>query len=375
MNSINEITVFSIGDSNELKTWSNVPYFFTKSLEEKQIKVNRVDIEESAFLNILYKYSLFILFKFIKKNSNHTYFRSRLNYYLTSRKIEAAIKQYHKADVLLFLSYSFSAPKQNDKKIVLFSDWSYLYYINIFLKREPLWFEKKTLNNEKQHINDADIILSLFPKSLEFNLHHYNNKHQYYLGNVINGNYPLNKTILIDKKQKSNQLLFIGNKKYIQGAVDLIKAFKQLNTKAELHIIGLNEGEVGMKANNIFYHGYLDKGITSENELYYKLLTEARAIVNTNPDWGAFSAMTEAMYYYTPIITSPYPEFIETYGTEINFGFYVNHNSTEELVSKLETILNNSSDSQKKLMHNAHEQVKGFSWSVYTDKVLNLISE
>ena len=97
--------------------------------------------------------------------------------------------------------------------------------------------------------------------------------------------------------------------------------------------------------------------------------------MNTNPDWGAFSAMTEAMYYFTPVITSPYPEFTETYGTEINFGFYVNHNATEELVLKLENVLNNSPESQQKLMDNAHEQVKGYSWSSYTDKVLTLISE
>lgn len=370
-----EITVFSIGDSNELKTWSNVPYFFTKSIEEKEIKVNRINIKESAFFNTIYKYSFYIILKLIDKNSNHTYFRSRLNYFLTNHKIKNAIKKHDSSDVLLFLTYSFSAQKQKNKKVVLFSDWSYLYFINTFLKREPTWFEQNTLNKEKQHINEADIILSLFPKSLEFNLKHYNNKRQYYIGNVINGNYPLNKINIIDKKLKSNKLLFIGNKKYTQGAIGLIKAFIQLNTKAELHIIGLKENEVDMKAEGLFYHGYLDKGIVAENELYYKLITEARVIANTNPDWGAFSAMTEAMYYFTPVITSPYKEFTETYGAEIDFGFYVTPNATEELVLKLENILNNSDENQLKLMDNAHAQVKDFSWSAYTDKVLNLISE
>jgi len=372
---IKEITVFSIGNSNELKTWSNVPYFFTKSLEEKNIKVNRIDIEENNVLNLLYKYSVYIFLKLTNKNSNHTYFRSRLNYFLTNRKIENAIRKYGSSDVLLFLTYSFSAPKKSHKKIILFSDWSYLYYINTFLKREPIWFEENMLNKEKQNINNADIILSLFPKSLEFNLQHYNNKHQYYLGNVINGNYPLNKANIIDKKRKSNKLLFIGNQKYIQGATDLITAFKQLKTKAELHIIGLRETEINMKAEGLFYHGYLDKGIASQNELYYKLITEAKAIVNTNPDWGAFSAMTEAMYYFTPVITSPYEEFTKTYGNTIDFGFYVEHNSSHKLILCLEDILNNSDDSQLKLMNNAHDKVKDFTWSAYTDKVLNLISE
>lgn len=367
--------MFSIGDSNKLKTWSNVPYFFSKSLEEKNLKVNRINIEENKVLNLLYKYSVYIFLKLINKNSNHTYFRSRLNYFLTNRKIENAIKKYDSSDVLLFLTCSFSVPKTSDKKIILFSDWSYLYYITTFLKRNPIWFEKNTLNKEKRHINDADLVLSLFPKSLEFNLQHYNNKHQYYLGNVINENYPLNKTNIIDNKLKSNKLLFIGNKKYTKGAIDLIKAFIQLNTKAELHIIGLKQNEVDMKVEGLFYHGYLDKGITSENELYYKLITEARAIVNTNPDWGAFSAMTEAMYYYTPVITSPYEEFTKTYGNTIDFGFYVEHNSSDKLILCLEDILNNSDDSQLRLMNNAHDKVKDFSWSAYTDKVLYLINE
>ena len=62
---------------------------------------------------------------------------------------------------------------------------------------------------------------------------------------------------IIDKKLKSKKLLFIGNKKYTQGAIGLIKAFIQLNTKAELHIIGLKENEVDMQAEGLFYHGYL----------------------------------------------------------------------------------------------------------------------
>ncbi|MES2762084.1 MAG: glycosyltransferase [Bacteroidota bacterium] len=379
MKTIKEITVFSIGDSNEIKTWSNVPYFFTKSLEEKHIKVNRVNIEENSFLKSIYKYSIFALLKLLNKNSDHTYFRSGLNHFLTNRKIQAAIKHYSNADVQLFLTYSFSTDKFNAKKVVLFSDWSYLYFIKNFLKREPAWFEKKALSREKQNIEEADIVLSLFPKSLEFNTIHYKSKHLHYLGNVINGNYPLDIKQLIYQKLKSNKLLFIGNKKYINGALGLIKAFKSISekrkVKSELHIIGLTEEQIGIKIPGLFYYGYLDKGIETQNEQYYKLVSEARAIINTNPDWGAFSAMTEAMYYFTPVITSPYPEFTETYGHEIDFGYYVNSNSPEELVLKIETILSDSSDKQIELMNAAHQKVKDFTWSTYTDKVLDLISE
>ena len=373
MNQIKEITVFTIGDSNEIKTWSNVPYFFTKTLIEKNIKVNRVNLEENKLISKVYKYTYYVFLKLFNKNSNHTYFRSKLNYYLTKRKIKSAITNFPSSQYLLFLSFSFSIPKINGKKTILFGDWTYLYFISNFLKRKPLWFEQYALNKEKDNIETSDMVLSLFPKSHEFNLKQYNNRNQYYLGNVINCNYELNRSNLIAEKIKSNKLLFIGNKKYLQGAIDLINAFKQLSIKAELHIIGLIDAEVGINAPGLYYHGYLDKGKTSENELYYKLITEARVIINTNPNWGAFSAMTEAMYFLTPVITSPYQEFVITYGDEIDFGFYVEPKNIKDLILKIEMILSNSSEQQNEMMNNAHEKVKDFTWSSYTNQFLRLI--
>jgi len=363
LTAIKEITVFSIGDANELSTWSNVPYFFTKNLDFKNIKVNRVNIKENAIINILYKYTIYIFLKLLNKNSNHTYFRSGLNYFLTNRKIKKAIKEFNQSEILIFLTYSFCANKDHNKKVVLLGDWCYLYYISKFLKREPMWFEKNALAREKKHINYADNVINLFPKSQEFNVKHFNSKKQFYLGHIINGNYELNHEEIISKKLNSRKLLFIG------------KSFEKLNTNAELHIIGLTKQDVGVHLPGLFYYGYLNKGIILENELYYKLIIEARVIVNTNPDWGSFSAITEAMYYQTPVITLPYPEFTKTYGTEINFGFYVNEHVTDDLTSKLTNILNDSKDEQLNKMKSAHNQVKNFSWSAYTNKVINLINE
>ncbi|MHA5135034.1 hypothetical protein [Oenococcus oeni] len=47
---IKEITVFSYGDSNLLKTWSNVPYFFTKTFADDGVSVNRVNVEPNRLL-------------------------------------------------------------------------------------------------------------------------------------------------------------------------------------------------------------------------------------------------------------------------------------------------------------------------------------
>ena len=50
---IQSITVYSNGDSNDLATWSNVPYLFCRALEKRGIKVYRVNIEANKILKRL----------------------------------------------------------------------------------------------------------------------------------------------------------------------------------------------------------------------------------------------------------------------------------------------------------------------------------
>lgn len=374
MADIKEITVFSVGDANSLKTWSNVPYFFTKTLELKGYKVNRVNIEENRTLFSIYKYTAFAFLKLIFRNSNHTYFRSKLNYNLTNKKIAKALEIYPKTDAAVFLTFSFSAPKSFNKKVISFGDWTYAYYIANFLNREPKWFEKNCLEREKQHIEKADLVLGLFPLSSTFIKNNYTNANVHYLGNVINSNRELNKEQVLLAKQKSKKLLFIGNEKYLSGALELIETFKKIknnHSELELHFIGLLENQTGIKANDIYYHGYLNKSVVAENELYYKLLSEALVIINSTKDWGGFSSTTEAMYFYTPVITRPYDEFTETYGTQIEFGYYIGENNT--LSSCVDKMLENSNDKQLKLMNAAHEAVKDFTWSNYIRKMIDLL--
>jgi glycosyltransferase involved in cell wall biosynthesis len=371
---IKEITVFSVGDSNSLKTWSNVPYFFTKNLELKGYKVNRVNIKENKTLFNLYKYTAFAFLKLIYRNSNHTYFRTKLNYNLTNKKIAKALEIYSNTDASVFLSFSFSAPESFKKKVISFGDWTYAYYIANFLGREPKWFEKNCLAREKKHIEKADLVLGLFPLSSAFIKKNYTNANVHYLGNVINSNSELNKEVILKTKQNSKKLLSIGNQKYVSGALELIETFKKLkseHSELELHFIGLNANETGIKADGIYYHGYLNKSVVSENELYYKLLSEALVIINSTKDWGGFSSTTEAMYFYTPVITTPYDEFTETYGSIIDFGYFIDQNNT--LSNCIKRMLKNSKDEQLKLMNAAHDKVKDFTWSNYIKRIFELL--
>lgn len=373
MSSIKEITVFSIGDSNDLSTWSNVPYFFTKTLEQKGYKVNRVNIEEDKTRFKIYKYSVFAGLKLFYRNSNHTYFRSQSNYKLTNRKIEQALQEHPNTDLAVFLTFSFSAPRSFKKKVVLFGDWTYLYYIQQFKKRGPYWFERAALQREKQHIEGANAVLGLFPLSSVFIKEKYEKANAHYLGNVINCNYKLTDDI-IKTKISSKKLLFIGNRKYLNGALELIEEFKKLKLKhneLELHLIGINKEDTNMEGSGIFYHGYLNKSVSSENEHYYNLLSEARVIINTTKDWGGFSALSEAMYFYTPVITRAYDEFTETFGKSVDFGFYVE--DRVNLNAAIESVLSQNENEQLRYMNAAHEKVKGFTWENYIERLMKLV--
>lgn len=373
MRKVKEISLFTVGDAHQLSTWSNVPYLFSKALTEKGIKVNHVNVEESTFLNSIYKYSVFVFLKLISKDTRHTYFRSGLNTLLTRRKIKNAIKNYKSSQVNIFLTFSFSSVDlsgTHQKPCVLFGDWTYLYFIKHFLMREPKWFEKKALEREKQNINGSQLVLGLFPLSATFIKTNFHQKNCHYLGNVINANHVLNEGLL-DKKINSKKIIFIGNRKYLIGAKQLIFAFKQMSLEAELHLIGLTEADTGERADKLYQYGYLDKGDPEENEKYYQLLSEASLIVNTHEGWGAISSVIEAMYFYTAVITTPYNEFTETFGKEISFGDYLTPGS--DLTKLMDEFVALPAIKKTQLMQNAHDRVKDFTWERYSDELIKRI--
>ncbi len=378
MLNVKEITVYAIGDSASIKTWSNVPYFFTKNLETKGIKVNRVNLQENSTCSAVYKYSIYLLIKLFYPKSTHSYFRSGLNNYLTNQKIKKALRDYPFAQLQLFLSYSFSSKPFSRKTVAHFSDWSYWYLIEQLQRRKAYWFEKTALKREINHITQSDCVLSLFPKSAEYIRQLIPNKTVQYLGNVVNSEKQFSSELIIHEKLKSKALLFIGGKKYAESAREILEAFELLENKntASLHFVGLTANDIGgASAKNVHFYGYLNKNEPQQGNLYYTLLQSARALVNTQKGWAAFSALTEAMHFYTPVICRPFEEFTETYGHSNDFGLYLQTHKKLELKQALEIILDMDDARMLELMKNANEKTKMFTWENYTQNFMNLINE
>lgn len=367
---IREITVFTNGESSEISTWSNVPYFFTETLIRKGIKVNRVNIYPKYKSELYFnRYAVKILNRIYRRQNTYNYFRTALHFYRTRKLIKKAIRKYPDSDVFLFLTFSFSAAGLTEKKIVQFGDWTYSYYFRYFKNREPNWFEKKSVAREHSQIEGSDLALALFPAIAE-DLNTQFSTPVKYLGNVINALHKPDREEILELKKKSASILFVGSAKYIEGARALVEAFKTVlkhQSEAELHFIGFESEDFTSLPENVYCHGYLDKAVKEQQQLYYKLVKNAKVFVNTTPKWGSFSSSLEAMYFYTPVIVTPYQEFTETFGKDFRGGYFCEDNSglADFIIEMFE------SDTYISTCIEAHEAVKDFTWDAYIDKFLS----
>lgn len=373
---IKEITVFTNGDSRRLDTWSNVPFFFTDTLTSKGIKVNTVDISPNPLLNKIYQIFFFSILKLIFKNTTYDYFRSLAHFYDVRRRIKIAIKKHPHSEANIFLTFSFSSIGLANKPTILLCDWTYEYYLKYFENRKPDFFEKKSIKRENFQIEGSDLVFPFFPSVSDYMRKHYKNNNISYIGCFINSLYKVSKNEIIKKKESSFDLLFVGRPTYIEGARSLMKAFEKLKDvypQLQLHIIGITDKDLKNTSKDIHCYGYLNKGKDTDRELYYDLFTRAKIFINTPPRWGSIAATIEAMYFCTPVIVTPFEEFVKKFGTEIEFGHYCKHNTPANIEEKILNILN--SRCYDSLCANSHDSVKEYTWSRYIDKVILRIEE
>ena len=375
MEKLNEVTVFTNGDSGKISTWSNIPYFLTETLLSKGIRVNRVDISPSKTLNILFQIFLKIIRIFFRETT-YEYYRSFFHFVDVRGIIRKAIKEFKDSQANIFLTFSFSSFGLTSQPTIQLCDWTYDYYFKYFLERHPDILEKTSIRREDRQIEGSDLVLTLYPGVAKYMNTIYKNNNIMYIGNVINSNKIVNQSHVIELKITSKNLLFIGNIKYKDGAQFLIDSFKVLKNwfpDLVLNIVGMNKTDFDVLPDDVHCFGYLDKDSENDRRLYYSLLENARIFVNTTPKWGAFSATLEAMYFFTPIIVTPYNEFIETFGSNIEFGLYCEENNSGLLTAGISRML--TCQNYNTLCVKAHESVKDFTWSNYIEKMLRTIEE
>lgn len=375
MKLISKINVFTFGDSRLLSTWSNVPYFLTTILEQKGIAVNRINIGRNHFVKYIWEKVASRILSRLFKDNIYWYDRTLICYIETFIRIWFLNKRHADADLNLFTGYNFYNPF-SDKPNVLFSDWDYETMIKEKRERNPYFFEKWSINRQEKVIHKADLVISLFPNAAEEMRIRYQKKSIISLGkNVINNLYKgkIDENDILKEKQKSNKILFIGTLQYIKGAEVLIEAFKILkkeNPKLELTIIGLAQKKFSsVPIDGITFYSYLDKGIEQENQTYYDELISAKVIVNPTPLWAGYSSIVEAMYFYSPVVVSPYSDFVDEFGKDIGFGEYCMEFTAENLAESIQNVLQNND--YKQMCLNARNCVKDYTWESYVERLID----
>jgi len=378
MTEIKEINVFTFGDSSLVRTWSNVPFLLTKTLKDKGYVVNRINIMPNRYLQSFYNRIIYKITLLIKKDNVYLYERTFLNFILTFYQIRKFNKKYPNADLNIFTNFSFYN-KYSTKPNVLFGDWDLDIGINERMGRKPYYFEQKAVDRQRKVIENSDLVISLFPKSAEIMRLKYNNANIFHLKqNVINSLYgsSLNRDEIIVAKKKSFDLLFIGSINYVEGAKLLINAYsklKQVYPQLSVKIVGIRKEQIENLPEGVECYGYLDKNEEKDRKLYYELILKARIFVNPTPLWGGYSSTIEAMYFYTPIIVSPYEEFVEEFGEKINFGKYCEEFSVDFLSNAIIEIID--SPNYESISENAHQVVHNYTWDKYVDLMLGQIKK
>ena len=384
-----DILFFTNGDANNANVWSNVPYCFSHALENKGINVQRIDYSmDPAFVKFYNLGLRRILDGLTLKKLRFPYLRTtRLFQYFAERKIRKAILQHPQADLCLFMGYGFYN-KWNTVPSLLFSDWT--TEMDIQKKRKPNFLEQRIIRQEEKAINKAEYVVSLFPVCCEEMKKRYPKANIHFLGgNVINNLSGLrlkvkddrlknssNEVIvedLLEKKAKSKKLLFIGRKTtYLEAAKKLIKAYILLKQEEgykdlSLDIVGCSASDFDSLPEGVTCYGFLNKSDERDRKVYYDLLLGAKVLVNANPKWGAFSSTVEAMYYYTPVIVSPYQDFVKNFGEKIDFGVYNHVFTAESIASNIKSIVNTNRYAE--MCNFAHENVKLYTWENYIEQL------
>lgn len=365
-----DFVVFSIGDSRKPSTWSNVPYFFTRTLEQRGHPVHHVDIAPSRVLQLMFDLPWKAYCRLAGRRTKYTFLRSRFNRMATNAKIRKALRRYPNGHCV-FMTFSFGTG--SSRPYTLFCDQTFAQHIAYFDERTPDKLELPTILEERKNLMDASLIIALFPEVAEELERQHGAKVKYY-GNVVNiDRMDVNPELLMHRKRENREIVFIGSRKYKEGLEHLVDAVRILNARGAenvvVNVIGMDRRDMHFAPGNMVFHGYLDKGNPLQNKTYLDVLERSRIFVNPNPKWAAFSASCEALYLCTPVVIFPYREFERTFGDTDRVGTAIRSDRPEEVADAIELLLNNDMLWSTKALA-AHEATKAMSWNNYVDRFL-----
>jgi glycosyltransferase involved in cell wall biosynthesis len=309
------VNLFTLGDCADLNTWSNLPYYFYQNLRAQSVAVRPVNLVPStsvwyhAFDRL--RASRHRVSRFLGAPGPDL-LRSRAFRVLVNRRLRAFAQQHPHADANVFLTFSFSSYRYMRVPVIHYCDRTYEQHLEE-TGRKPTRSDRFFMRIDQRNIENASLVLSTNQPCREFISSRYRPKQSLCLRPGINTETAVDDPEgLIEQKEKSTDILFIGRGVHKRGADILIRAFTLFNgrhgRRFTLHVVGVERSELPADlrppSENIRFYGYLDRTRPMDLERYNALLRSARMFVMPMRAGPFPGVVSELQLHCTPIIAS-----------------------------------------------------------------------
>lgn len=364
-----EINLFSFGDSADISTWSNLPYFFSKALLARGVRLNRIDLYPTK--NQVYrKYRAFIgrcagMASRLGINLNVEPYRDPVSIALINRKIKREIRRHPHADANAFLTFSFSSYRWSRTPAVHYCDENYAHYLKD-TGRLANWKDRYLIARENNILANAFWIFTTGQECAEFIRRQHPSKRVQRLPSGINLDDIITNRAdqILAEKRRNKSILFIGMGKWKRGIDLLIEAFTRFNHQNgetyTLHIVGTPVETAKEAGPNIRSYGYLNKHNPRQFATYLHLLKTARLFVMPMREGPLPGVIKEAGFMFTPVIITDIWNVSDIIQHGVN-GILVARPSAADFADRMQDLVDDDGIWEQ-LARNAHRMAQRFSW-------------
>jgi glycosyltransferase involved in cell wall biosynthesis len=374
-----KINLFCWGDSNDINTWSNVPYFLSRTLISRNIDVRRFNLIPPAGLT----YQSLAFFNRCRNRAarllglrRRPIFRMPVLHRLVNSELAKTSRSLEDADLNLFLTFSFSSIRYSDVPAALYSDRTYEQHLEEEGIR-PSWADRLLIRWETRNLQNAQYVFTMNQACLEFIRDRYGVRSPQLLKAGINliGNDFSNINALIARKEAARSILFIGRGYYQRGVDVLLAAFRRFNeifsNLFTLHLVGLTDDELPESQPHVICHGYLRKDHPGEYQQYMDLLASARLFVFPMRPGPIAVALREALWMCTPVILTNVPNASDRVQDGKN-GILASKADPEEIADWMSVLVSND-ELWRRMATYARESVKNETWDATIDRLLDVV--
>jgi glycosyltransferase involved in cell wall biosynthesis len=378
-----KINLFTYGDSRDINTWSNLPYYFQKALIAHDVRVQPTNLSPSDSRGFyLFSHLWNLRARLAARaglNVPSDVFRTKINYVLANNRVKAASRRYVDADLNVFMTFSFSSYRYAAVPVVHYCDRTYEHYLEDG-GQIPTRRDRAFIQIDRENIENADLVLTTSEDCRQFITSRYQATRVIHLKAGLNReSADIDPHALIAQKERSKDILFIGRGVYKRGVDILIKAFTIFNQQHggqfALRLVGIRPHELPRELQtgdkNIHCYGYLDRSVAGQLALYNQLLQSARLFVFPTRPGPVAGVLREAQLNCTPVIISNVPgtsERVMHDGT----GILVDSLEPEEFARHMSALVMDESR-WRRLAYNAHVSIKDRTWSKTVDTFLEIV--